>query len=82
MKELIRGTKHEKDLRIFALCQKCHKHIFKCVDFLETKDKGVLFRIRCPHCGWEFGHQIFVSQESAMPPLDIEKIAAETMVTG
>jgi len=50
------------DKRIFALCQKCSKHIYECVDFMETENQGVVFRLKCPHCGWEFSHQILVSR--------------------
>ena len=69
----------EKDKRIFALCQKCGKHIYKCEDFLETHNKGVIFRIKCPYCGWLFNHQIFISQEAALPQIDFQQIAEETL---
>lgn len=54
--------------RIFALCQKCGKRIYECVDFMETANGGVIFRIKCPHCGWEFSHQILVAMPKCAAP--------------
>jgi len=56
------------DKRIFVLCQKCNGHIYECVDFMETKGEGVVFRLKCPHCGWEFQHQILVRMPQARQP--------------
>lgn len=60
--------KTSSDKRIFALCQKCGKHIYECADYMETENQGVLFRLKCPYCGWEFSHQILIKLPSCNKP--------------